>query len=146
MIFRVRVLIVCISALFYSCNESASSKIKTDVNSNLNSEILYSEITFDKVIHDFGNITEGEVVKTSFKFTNTGDSDLYIVNAVASCGCTIPNYPKNVPIEPGNEGEIEVNFDSKGRPNFQSKLVKISTNTESGSIFLKIQAFVEPKK
>ncbi len=147
MFYRFNILITTLLIILTGCNESASSKIKIDSQSNSNSisKTLYSEITFDKILHDFGNISEGEVVNTIFKFTNTGDNDLYIVDAIASCGCTVPKYPKNTPIEPGNTGEIEVKFDSSGRPNLQTKLIKISTNTESGSMFLKIQAFVEPK-
>ena len=55
-------------------------------------------MTFDKVMHDFGTITEGERVQTVFSFTNTGKSDLVIVDARGSCGCTVPSYPKNTPI------------------------------------------------
>ena len=102
-------------------------------------------MSFDKISHDFGNIQEGELVKTVFEFTNTGENDLYIVDAVGSCGCTIPKYPKNIAIRPGESGEIEVNFDSNGRPNLQRKMVRVSANTSSGSQFLSIQAFVEPK-
>ena len=49
-------------------------------------------------------VSEGEIVKTTFKFTNTSENDLYIVDAIGSCGCTVPKYPKNVPIKPGGIG------------------------------------------
>ena len=58
-------------------------------------------MTFDRTIHDFGTIQEGERVETLFTFTNTGKSDLVIVDARGSCGCTVPEYPKNTPIAPG---------------------------------------------
>ena len=90
-------------------------------------------------------VSEGEIVKTIFKFTNTSENDLYIVDAMGSCGCTVPKYPKNVPIKPGGTGEIEVNFDTNGRPDLQQKMVKVSANTPSGGQLLRIQAFVEPK-
>tara|TARA_B100000073_G_scaffold48633_1_gene35878 strand:- start:279 stop:725 length:447 start_codon:yes stop_codon:yes gene_type:complete len=143
--FRHIILLILTSFIIFSCNESASSKIKPN-NLNKNQyQASYAEITFDRIFHDFGAIKEGEIVKTVFSFTNTGENDLYIVDAIGSCGCTVPKYPKNVAIKPGESGEIEVNFDSNGRPNLQQKMVKISANTSSGGQLLRIQAFVEPK-
>ena len=60
-----------------------------------------AEITFEKVSHDFGTFSEdAPVVHCTFKFTNTGDALLVIHQAIASCGCTVPEYPKE-PIKPG---------------------------------------------
>ena len=137
--------LITLSFFFSACNESASSKINTDNKSSIQKESIYAEITFDRVFHDFGMVREGEIVKTIFKFTNTSENDLYIVDAMGSCGCTVPKYPKNVPIKPGGTGEIEVNFDTNGRPDLQQKMVKVSANTPSGGQLLRIQAFVEPK-
>ena len=134
-----------LSLLLFSCNETAASKIKADSKSNSDLKPSYAEITFDKISHDFGNVNEGEIAKTIFTFTNTGENDLYIVDAVGSCGCTVPKYPKNIPIKPGENGEIEVNFDTNGRPNLQQKMIKVSANTPDGGQLLRIQAFVEPK-
>ena len=133
------------SLILISCNESASSKIKADNQNKTQVQQSYAEITFDKIFHDFGTIKEGEIAKTVFSFTNTGENDLYIVDAIGSCGCTVPKYPKNIAIKPGESGEIEVNFDSSGRPSLQQKMVKVSANTQSGGELLRIQAFVEPK-
>ena len=137
--------IIILSFFFSACNESASSKINPNNKSSIQKESNYAEITFDRVFHDFGMVSEGEIVKTIFKFTNTSENDLYIVNAMGSCGCTVPKYPKNIPIKPGGTGEIEVNFDTNGRPDLQQKMVKVSANTPNGGQLLRIQAFVEPK-
>ena len=137
--------IITLSFFFSACDESASSKINPDNKSSIQKESNYAEITFDRVFHDFGMVSEGEIVKTIFKFTNTSENDLYIVDAMGSCGCTVPKYPKNVPIKPGGTGEIEVNFDTNGRPDLQQKMVKVSANTTTGGQLLRIQAFVEPK-
>ena len=137
--------IITLSFFFSACNESASSKINPNNKSSIQKESNYAEITFDRVFHDFGMVSEGEIVKTIFKFTNTSENDLYIVDAMGSCGCTVPKYPKNVPIKPGGTGEIEVNFDTNGRPDLQQKMVKVSANTTTGGQLLRIQAFVEPK-
>ena len=137
--------IITLSFFFSACDESASSKINPDNKSSIQKESNYAEITFDRVFHDFGMVSEGEIVKKIFKFTNTSENDLYIVDAMGSCGCTVPKYPKNVPIKPGGTGEIEVNFDTNGRPDLQQKMVKVSANTTTGGQLLRIQAFVEPK-
>ena len=140
-----KLILLTIFFSFLACNESASKKINTDVAQNqISKDRKYAEITFDRIFHDFGNVNEGEMVKTVFTFTNTSENDLYIVDARGSCGCTVPKYPKNVAIKPGETGEIEVNFDTTGRPNLQQKMVKVSANTSTGGEMLRIQAFVNP--
>ena len=101
-------------------------------------------MTFDKNLHDFGTIQEGETVSTLFTFTNTGKSDLIIVDARGSCGCTVPEYPKNIPISPGGTGTLRVSFNSNNMPNLQQKTVTISANTDSGRESIRIKAMVTP--
>lgn len=128
------------------CNQSASKKVdqeKATENADKNATAT-AAMTFDKTVHDFGTIDEGETVQTKFTFTNTGQSDLIIVDARGSCGCTVPNYPKNTPIVPGGTGEILVSFDSSNKPNMQQKTVTISANTSSGRETLRIKAMVTP--
>ena len=140
-----KLILLTILFSFLACNESASKKINTDVAQNqISKDRKYAEITFDRIFHDFGNVEEGQIAKTIFTFTNTSKNDLYIVDARGSCGCTVPKYPKNVAIKPGETGEIEVNFDTTGRPNLQQKMVKVSANTATGGEMLRIQAFVNP--
>lgn len=100
-------------------------------------------MTFDKTIHDFGAIQEGQKVETLFTFTNTGKSDLVISDARGSCGCTVPEYPKNTSIAPGATGQIRVSFDSSNKPNLQQKTVTISANTDSGRETIRIKAMVQ---
>jgi hypothetical protein len=129
-----------------SCNESAAKKVdqqKASENAN-KTAAANAVMTFDKTVHDFGTIKEGENAQTKFTFTNTGQSDLIIVDARGSCGCTVPSYPKNTPIAPGDSGEILVSFDSSNKPNMQQKTVTISANTESGREILRIKAMVTP--
>ena len=89
--------IITLSFFFSSCNESASSKINPNNKSSIQKESNYAEITFDRVFHDFGMVSEGEIVKTIFKFTNTSENDLYIVDAMGSCGCTCLLYTSPSP-------------------------------------------------
>ena len=93
--------------------------------------------------HDFGTIREGEVAEFSFPFRNTGKAPLLITGASASCGCTVPDYPRE-PMEPGKDGTIKVSFNSKGKPGHQEKTVTISSNSAQGNRFLKIIAEVTP--
>jgi len=103
----------------------------------------FPKVQLDKEIHDFGTIVEGIVAETEFIVTNTGESDLLIVDAKGSCGCTVPKPPKD-PIKPGASAPIKVSFDSKGKPGAQEKTVTLTTNTENGHETFKIKANVTP--
>lgn len=94
-------------------------------------------MTFESKEYDFGRVNEGDVVEYTFKFTNTGKTPLVINKATATCGCTVPQWPKN-PILPGAEGEIQVKFNSKNRRNLQTKYVNINANTKPEVTRLKI--------
>ncbi|MFA0961718.1 DUF1573 domain-containing protein [Roseivirga sp. BDSF3-8] len=102
------------------------------------------EIKFAEESHDFGTINEGDVVEHTFSFTNTGEKPLVISNAAASCGCTVPSWPKD-PIAPGETGEITARFNSTGKPNQQSKTITITANTYPEKNVLRIKANVLPK-
>ena len=88
-----------------------------------------AEIKFDKVEYDFGTFSENEAIQeTIFTFTNTGNAPLIINQAVASCGCTIPEYTKN-PIMPGKKGQIKVTYNGKGKfPGHFKKSITVRTN------------------
>ncbi len=134
---------------FTSCNEDASKKVDenkvAEASEKTTQEEKFAVLTFDEKEHDFGNVEEGEVVEHTFTFTNTGDAPLIISNAKASCGCTVPSYPKNEAIAPGDQGEMTVKFNTRGKPNQQMKTVRITANTESGRETIRIKAFVNPK-
>ncbi|MBS3912952.1 MAG: DUF1573 domain-containing protein [Bacteroidetes bacterium] len=69
---------------------------------------------FDEVLHDFGNIVDGESVQHKFRFKNTGKGELVVSNVQASCGCTTPEWTRDV-IAPGGEGFILATFNSSGK-------------------------------
>lgn len=102
-----------------------------------------TEMTFAEKEHDFGTINEGDKPEHIFKFTNTGTKDLVITNAVGSCGCTVPEYPKE-PVAPGKSGTMKVSFNSTGKTGNQSKTVTISANVPNGATVLTIKADVKP--
>lgn len=102
-------------------------------------------MSFEKESYDFGEINEGESVVYDFKFTNTGKGPLIVSNASATCGCTVPDYPKE-PINPGESGNIHVVFNSTGKPGMQNKVVTLNVNTVAGTQELHLIGNVIPKK
>jgi hypothetical protein len=132
---------------FTSCKENASSKIQT---ANVAQAAERDEaakavpvMTFEKAEHDFGTIEQGTPQETAFKFTNTGNAPLIITDAKSSCGCTVPNPPKD-PIAPGESSELLVKFNGSGQ-NQVTKTITVTANTAKGSEVLRIKAFVNPK-
>lgn len=103
-------------------------------------------IEYETKVHDFGEIKEGDMVKYSFKFKNTGSEPLVISDAKGSCGCTVPDWPRE-PIAPGASAEIKVEFDSKGKGtedgSKQTKRVTVTANTNPAQTYLTISGVVK---
>lgn len=129
-----------------SCNENAANKVKEENIATAAERDASSDkapvITFEASEHDFGTIAKGTKVEHLFKFKNTGDAPLTIVDAKSSCGCTVPTWTRTA-IAPGDEGEMLVKFDGSGQ-NQVTKTITLVTNTKNGTELLKIKAFVEP--
>ena len=127
--------------------ESAADKITDADMKTIEAERAligkFPKVELDKEVHDFGTIKEGDVVETEFIVKNVGETDLIISDAKGSCGCTVPEPPKE-PIKPGASAPIKVSFDSKGKPGAQEKTVTLTTNSENGHETFKIKANVKP--
>lgn len=102
-------------------------------------------IEYEEETYDYGVINEGEVVKHTYKFKNTGSEPLLITNAKGSCGCTVPTWPKE-PVPPGGTGELKVEFNSQGKPGRQSKRVTVTANTIPTETFVDIAGEVRGKE
>ena len=98
-------------------------------------------MSFDELKYDFGTVTSGEKVQYAYKFKNTGSEPLIISNAKGSCGCTVPEWPRD-PIAPGETNEILVQFDSSNKSGKQSKRVTLTANTNPAQTFLTIEGQV----
>src|SRR5574339_331543 len=85
-------------------------------------------ITFEKKVNDFGDITQGDKVEETFRFTNTGNEPLIITNVQVTCGCTTPKGWPRDPIAPGQKGELTIAFNSAGKMGRQNKVVTIVSN------------------
>lgn len=98
-------------------------------------------ISFDSDAHDFGRLSAGETISYSFHFRNTGNADLVISGASATCGCTVADYPKGR-IAPGGEGYVTVTFKSAGKSGQQFQEVTLVTNAQPSRVKLKVLAQV----
>ncbi|MBP3789463.1 MAG: DUF1573 domain-containing protein [Prevotella sp.] len=106
-----------------------------------------AEIKFDKVTHNFGKFSEkSPVVSCTFTFTNVGEQPLVVNQAVASCGCTVPEYTKT-PIQPGEKGEIKVTYNGTGKfPGHFKKSITVRTNGAVEMTRLYIEGDMEENK
>jgi len=140
--------IACIVVLAACNNQKA---VESTADSKETSEIAAVDTAnapafkFEKEVYDFGKITEGDVVTYDFKFKNIGNSPLIISSATATCGCTVPEYPKE-PVAPGANGVIRVVFNSSGKPGMQNKIVSITANTIPSLTELNILGMVMAKQ
>jgi len=127
-------ILVLIFSVAISCNSVSEDKaITTDlVNSPLTADqlaekVLTPEIKMDEESFDFGEMQQGESVTHDFVLKNIGDASLIISTAKGSCGCTVPEWPKE-PIAEGEEAIIKVTFNSAGKSGKQNKKVTLVTN------------------
>lgn len=102
-------------------------------------------INFEKASHEFGDIHQGDKVKHTFTFENTGTEPLIITNVQVTCGCTAPKWPRD-PIAPGQEGEITIQFNSAGKIGRQNKIITIVSNAVNPNNKISIVTNVLPKK
>lgn len=147
-----KILIIIALGFFVACGNHEPKSASTDLiinpvtalDSNAKSSDLAPFMTFKENIHDFGVLKDGEVVTYKFKFKNTGNADLIISSASASCGCTVPSYPKE-PLKPGAESAIDVQFNSSGKLGKNEKQITIISNTVPNQVYLIIKAEVQSK-
>ena len=111
-------------------------------SSSKNSKDIVPVFQFDNESHDFGTIKGGEKISFAFRFKNVGRGDLVIRAAQGSCGCTVPEYPKE-PVKPGDGGIINVTFNSEGKEGHQEKTITVISNTMPNTHVLTITGNVE---
>jgi hypothetical protein len=88
------------------------------------------KLTFEKLVHDFGNISPGSKNACEFKFTNTGDSLLKIIDVSKSCGCTTHELAK-MEYEPNESGTLKVEYNASAQPTSVRKTLSVSSNDEA---------------
>jgi hypothetical protein len=123
-------------------NTVQNGELANTENGKLSETRAKTNMTLDKKEHDFGTIKQGDQVECAFKVTNTGNQPLILEEAHGSCGCTVPDYPKD-PIPVGESRDIKVKFNSTGKKGKQSKTVTITANTEPIQTIVTIHAMVD---
>ena len=103
-----------------------------------------AEVKFDVTTIDYGEVEFESDGKRIFKFKNIGTAPLVFTRISSSCGCTIPKKPEK-PIEPGGEGEIEVEYDTK-REGLFMKAISVVSNSKNPSTILRIKGEVLPEE
>ncbi|MDH5398670.1 MAG: DUF1573 domain-containing protein [Cyclobacteriaceae bacterium] len=102
-------------------------------------------ITFEEEKFDFGDIHQGDKVEHTFAFENTGTEPLVLTNVQTTCGCTVPQWPRQ-PIPPGQKAEVKVAFNSAGKMGKVTKVVKIISNATTPITQVTIHTNILPKK
>lgn len=110
------------------------------------SQIPKTTLEVDKRYHDFGKIKEdGGKVRAVFTFKNTGTTNLLILNAEPSCGCTVGEWTKDS-IAPGETGIVTAIFDPKNMMGIIDKTLGIYTNAKYAKVVvLELRGEVIPR-
>ena len=114
-----------------------------DAQPKKNKKVKNPEITFETLVHDYGEIYQGENGECEFVFKNTGKADLILTNCRSSCGCTVPSWPKD-PIAPGKKAVIKVKYNTQ-RIGQINKTITVESNAVNDRVVLKITGNVSPK-
>lgn len=127
-------ILLVFSLSFFSVSSTEFDKYDTKV----------AIMKFETEVMDYGTITQNAEGKRLFLFTNTGDAPLLITKVKTSCGCTVPSYSK-APIQPGDQGELEIKYDTKRLGSF-IKTITVMSNAEGGNKILKIKGKIVAAK
>ena len=121
-----------IFALFFGVSvfaqDAEENKVEIANQEEVTTSVIGSNIVFEETIHEFGIVSEGDKASHIFQFINDGTEPLILTNVKASCGCTTPKWPRE-PIMPGETGEVEAIYNSKGRPGKFNKAITITSNS-----------------
>lgn len=101
-----------------------------------------AKISFNEMEHNYGTIQKGANGECEFVFTNTGNEPLILSNVKASCGCTVPTWPKE-PIMPGKSSNIHVKYNTNNIGGFNKTITVTSNAVDNPRLVLKIKGTVE---
>jgi hypothetical protein len=123
----------------FSCNSESK---KTEGSAASSDSAI---IKFEKTVHDFGTINEGDTVSTTYKFKNVGQQALEIYAVEVSCGCTVAEKPEK-PVGVGQSSEIKINFNSKGKSGINRKFITVISNATIPREMLEFTVIVNTKE
>lgn len=101
-----------------------------------------ARIEFEKTNHDYGELDFGSEGICEFKYTNTGKEPLVLTNVKSSCGCTIPEWPKE-PLRKDESASIKVRYDTHRVGTF-TKSITVYSNASNSPKRIFIKGRVKP--
>ncbi len=143
-----KVVVASVLLLFLLATESCRRKGNEVLrNGGLTPEMLRDStlVEFQEIEYGFDTIKQGDKVEHTFTLKNVGEKNLFITNAFGSCGCTVPEYPKE-PIAPGKTAQVKVTFNSAGKEGAQKKSITLVMNTPKRNELVYMNGFVKVEK
>jgi len=137
-------IIICVSLISFSCGNRKVSENAVKKESKSSEKKEPGKIVFDKEIHNFGTLKDGEIVSFSFVFHNMGGAAFKINKVEKSCGCIDFKYNSDS-IKPGETSSVELIFNTEGEWGNQIKGVTIITS-EGEQKELQIGAYIDNKQ
>lgn len=135
--------------IFGGCEWDEKGNVSTDLihipataSTAVSSAGALPAIAFTEALVELGIVTEGTQAEVVFRFKNTGTAPLILSDVSTSCGCTLAEQWPRHPIEPGDQGEVAVRFDSRGRVGENRKEIFVVTNAVPSTTTLVLTAEV----
>ena len=125
-------LLLCFFVAWTACSERQEG----------NSGRKKAVIEFSDTLINYGVLEFTADGTCEFKFTNTGKEQLLLKNVKSTCGCTVPEWPRD-PVKPGDSASILVSYDTYRVGSF-SKSIYVYSNASNSPNRLLIKGRVKP--
>ncbi len=93
--------------------------------------------------YDFGKIPQGKPVTHVFEFKNIGSSPFSLENVQASCGCTTPEWNKDI-IAPGATAKITIGYNAQNEGTFTKPVTITYNGNQTKQIIIKGDVWKTP--
>jgi hypothetical protein len=152
---KVIISIICFSVVFFTAHAQSGVSAQTQAQSKQNSEVKQENatgktdvvsadaITLQETQFDFGKIPQGKPVTHVFTFTNTGKTPLALDNVQASCGCTTPEWSKDV-VAPGDASKITVGYNAANEGPFTKTITVTYNGSQNKQLIIKGEVWKTP--
>jgi len=140
-------MIFSVNCILLGCRSSNTSVSENDnliINKGLDEQekANMTEILFENLFYNFGEVIQGETVSYTFHYKNVGNAFLIISNIETSCGCT-RTIPSREPIKPGEKGKITITVDSEDKKiGEMTSYVVVTANTYPAQTMLTLHASI----
>ena len=100
-------------------------------------------ISLTEIEFDFGKIPQGKPVTHVFEFKNIGSTPFSLDNVQASCGCTTPEWNKDV-VAPGATSKITVGYNAQNEGTFAKPVTITYNGNQTRQIIIKGDVWKTP--